>query len=75
MAKAMKKPCNLQLNNSGAWKTVVTFDSDDKKSVQAVETAAELLATVDEGLRMRIATAGAHAEPLMYLEHGLWRNA
>lgn len=71
----MKKPCNLQLNNSGAWKNVVAFDAADKKQTAAVETAAELLATVDEGLRMRIATAGAHAEPLMYLERGLWRAA
>lgn len=39
----MKKPCRLELNNSGAWKLIGKLDADDETQSDLVLNAAEKL--------------------------------
>jgi hypothetical protein len=69
------KPVQLQLNNSGAWKTIVRFDaSDEKKSDMAMGSAAALQA-VDGSARFRITTRDSLPTTLMFLESGEWKSS
>lgn len=43
MAAAMLKPCRLELNNSGSWKLLGTFDAADETLADLVLEAAEHL--------------------------------
>lgn len=40
----MQKPCKLELNNSGAWKTLGKFDAAVEDATDDIMTAAEQLA-------------------------------
>lgn len=40
----MKKPCRLELNNSGAWKLLGRFDAGQDAAASAIMDAAEQLA-------------------------------
>lgn len=40
----MQKPCKLELNNSGAWKTLGKFDAAVEDATDDIMTAAEHLA-------------------------------
>lgn len=50
------KPVQLQLNNSGAWKTIVQFDADVVADTEIAQSAARWLRIIDKGLKFRIAT-------------------
>lgn len=67
------KPVQLQVNNSGAWKTVCRFDADDQESGVKVMDAAYSLQQVDASLKFRIATGDGLANSLMHLEKGEWK--
>lgn len=69
------KPCILQVNNSGAWKTVVHFDGANQRDVEAVENGAELLHIVNQASRFRIATDDGLQTALMHLAKGQWSKA
>lgn len=73
--KEHKKPVQLQLNNSGAWKTIVKFDAAEEDDSDSVMDAAQTLQIVDESARFRIATRDAQPLVLMYLDKGEWRKA
>lgn len=48
------KPVTLQVNNSGAWKSVIRFDAnDDMKSTQVLD-AADTLARIDGRSKFRV---------------------
>lgn len=48
----MPKPCKLQLNNSGAWKNLATFDAeDDERADDLMNAAAQLADVVNEGAK------------------------
>lgn len=43
----MKKPCRLELNNSGAWKVLGRFDAaDDEQCILVLDTAEDLVRTL-----------------------------
>lgn len=69
------KPCILQVNNSGAWKTVLHFNGADPEEVEGVEHGAEMLHNVNQASRFRIATDDGLQTAMMYLEKGEWRKA
>jgi hypothetical protein len=73
-AQQPTKPCQLQVNNSGAWKTVVRFDAASPDEVEGVEHGAEMLHNVNQDSRFRIATDDGLQTALMYLEKGEWRK-
>jgi hypothetical protein len=54
------RPVQLQLNNSGAWKTLVRFDAGNEALAEKAYQAGTLLADINPDLGLRIATA----EPL-----------
>lgn len=70
-AQEPTKPCQLQVNNSGAWKTVVHFDAASHDQVKCIETASELLSMVAPTTAFRLITQGELA-PLMWLKNGIW---
>lgn len=67
------KPSQLQVNNTGAWKTVCRFDAGDQDAGAKVMTAAIHLQQVDSSLKFRIATADHRALALMQLQKGEWK--
>lgn len=69
------KPCFLQVNNSGAWKSVVSFDAADTEKVKLVETGAECLQQASPRTKFRMVTADGLQTPLFHLENGTWREA
>ncbi len=69
------KPVQLQVNNSGAWKTVVCFDAADESQVRKIERAAETLHQCDGASTFRIVTKEHPKQVLMYLEDQQWRVA
>lgn len=69
------KPVQLQLNNSGAWKTIVKFDAADDMASDQVMEAAKQLRSIDSAIKFRIATAEALPAVLMYLDGPDWRKA
>lgn len=74
-ATDIKRPVQLQLNNSGAWKTVVRFDAGDEARVAAVQRAAQELYEADQRTSWRIATDERHPVVLRAMSastYGLW---
>lgn len=46
----MKRPCRLELNNSGSWKVIGRFDaSDDEHAALVLDAAEELIKTLNNG--------------------------
>ena len=70
-----RKPVQLQLNNSGAWKTVVKFDAADQSTSDKVVDAAVALSSIDTSVKFRIATHDALQQVLLYIDKGEWRHA
>jgi hypothetical protein len=70
-----KKPVQLQLNNSGAWKTIVKFDAADDANSDKVMAAGIFLSGLDHTARFRVATRDPLPHVLMYMEKGEWRKA
>lgn len=68
------KPVQLQVNNTGAWKNVCSFDADDHVGGVKVMQAADLLQQVDPSLKFRIATRDSLNEALMHLVKGEWKS-
>jgi hypothetical protein len=67
------KPVKLELNNSGAWKTLGTFDAaDQNRSEDVMSTAVQLIGLLNEGKpakqcpTLRIAVDDGLSEVLMY---------
>jgi hypothetical protein len=81
----MNKPCQLQLNTSGAWKTLAHFDAaDDERSGELMDAAAQFIDTVNQGAdkrahsTLRIVTAddGLHTTLMRYdTVDRAWRDA
>lgn len=70
-----RKPVQLQLNNSGAWKTIVKFDAAEDDISDKVVAAAIFLSGIDQTTRFRITTRDTLPEVLMYMDKGEWRKA
>lgn len=76
MASNRTHSVQLQINNSGAWKTIVRFDAGDEGATHYARQAVERLALVDgKGAgRWRIATLDALPVVLEDFEAGRgWR--
>ena len=71
---AATKPCQLQLNNTGAWKTIVKFDANHEGTVGKVMVAAIALQEVNPRANFRIVTCHSLPLVLMHLESGDWRE-
>lgn len=70
------KPVQLQLNNSGAWKTIASFDAEDAVATGYIHEAAKMLHMVNPGGKFRIATRDSLPVVLMRLGDDLeWRLA
>lgn len=68
----------LQVNTSGAWKTVMQFDASDSVAAQRVRDGAALLHAASPRAGFRIATCGSHPEVLAHIganTYGLWIDA
>lgn len=54
----MSRPCLLQINTAGAWRTALAFDLDliDAEALQAAATHLMVIADPTGRARMRIAT-------------------
>lgn len=69
----------LQVNNSGAWKTVLRFDGNDKEATDAIWRATEMLGEASTSApNWRIATSERH--PVVHAHmgphtYGLWLTA
>ena len=59
LPKITLRPLQLQLNNSGAWKTLLRFDGNDAQAADKVRAAGQLMGEVNPELNLRIATAEA----------------
>lgn len=70
-----QKPCQLQLNNSGAWKTVVHFDAAHDTRFDNILQVAIYLSYTDHSARFRIATCDPLPQVLVYVDKGEWRKA
>jgi hypothetical protein len=75
MSQQHQKPVQLQLNNSGAWKTVVKFDAADQPTSDKVVEAAVALSAIDMSTRFRVATHDGLQQVLLYIDKGEWRHA
>lgn len=53
----MPKPVQLQVNNSGAWKTVAKWDAGDDAASTKAHDAVDLLGQINDDYTWRIATA------------------
>lgn len=70
------RPVQLQLNNSGAWKTLCRFDAGDIEACGAATQGALLLQRADPAITCRIATTESLPLVLMHLDKsGAWRDA
>lgn len=70
-----KQPVQLQVNNSGAWKTVCHFDACQHKSGVMVMDASRKLQKVDASLRFRISKAvDGQTVVLFHLDAGEWKS-
>jgi hypothetical protein len=70
------KPVQLQVNNTGAWKTIVRFDAGDALATGYAQEAATMLKRVDARNQFRIATREGLPVVLMRLEDDLnWSPA
>ncbi len=70
------KPVQLQVNNSGAWKTIAQFDAADVAATELAQSSARWLRIIDKGLKFRIATRDSLPVVLMRLDDDLeWSPA
>lgn len=60
-----KKPVQLQVNNSGAWKTVISFDAGKNMESEEVLSAAGTLGCIDGKCTFRIVTNDGLQDLLM----------
>lgn len=60
------KPVNLQVNNSGAWKSIVHFDASNDMECQEVMSAAGTLGCIDGKCTFRIVTNDGLQTVLMH---------
>lgn len=60
------RPVCLEVNHTGGWRRVVTFDGADKTESVAVQKAAIMLCCIGGG-HWRIVSAGEMPQPLSYL--------
>lgn len=83
MSGAMRKACRLELNNSGAWKLLGTFDAaDEMQTALVLDAAEELIKTLNNGgpakrcPTLRVSIDEPLGEVLMRwdIENG-WRDA
>lgn len=75
MATVNPKLCHLQANNSGAWKTLGTFDAAITSDVQLIESGAEAIQSACPGTKFRIVTADGLQTALFHLEKGTWKKS
>ena len=82
-AAAHVKPCRLELNNSGAWKLLGTFDAaDDEQTSLVLDAAEDLIKTLHNSedpkrcptLRVSIDDAAGFVLLRWDIERG-WRDA
>ena len=73
-AKPAPKPVVLQINTSGAWRNVVTFDAADADACGVIEYHAPGVAVVGQA-KLRVVTNDGLQTPLRHwdIEHG-WRD-
>lgn len=67
----------LQINNSGAWKTIVWWPRDDDERLGNALNAALMLRYIDPLAKFRIATHEAYPRVLRRLDYttgGRWRR-
>lgn len=77
------RPCRLELNNSGAWKLLGTFDASNDAAANAIiHAAGELAAALNDPASgrtalcaLRVSSDEAHPVVLLRWVHGRWRNA
>ena len=60
------RPVQLQVNNSGAWKTVTRWDAGDDEASGMAHDAVALLGAVDPNSTWRIASVEQHPVVLKY---------
>lgn len=76
MSTAPARPVQLQLNNSGAWKTIARFDAGDALATGYAQEAATMLKRVDARNQFRITTCEGLPVVLMRLGDDLnWSPA
>lgn len=64
------KPVKLELNNSGAWKTLARFNAADEAQCDLAFDAGERLARLNPKASLRVATADGLSEVLMCWKDG-----
>lgn len=68
-AAEQQRRVRLELNNSGAWKTITRFDASDDHASGVVQEAAYQLAKLDIKSKWRICTDELHPIVLCYCTH------
>lgn len=53
------RPVQMQINNSGAWKTIATFDAGDEEAAGKAHAAGQLLGELNPTATLRITTRDA----------------
>lgn len=70
------RPVQLQINNSGAWKTIARFDASDDESADKARAAGQLLGELGGGPRTTLRIATDEAMPCVLVrwdgERGWW---
>lgn len=64
----MTKPCHLEVNDSGGWRRVMTFDATDDDDADSVMHLADQLLRWGMNARLKariIMAGGVHTAPLM----------
>lgn len=59
------RPVQLQINNSGAWKTIARFDAGDDDSADKARAAGQLLGELGGGHRTTLRIATDEAMPFV----------
>lgn len=66
------RPVNLQVNNSGAWKNVISWNAADQQKTIDAQAAAIVLQFVNPRTTFRIVTEGTQ-DVLTHLAKGEWK--
>ena len=70
------RPVQLQINNSGAWKTIARFDAQDDDSADKARAIGQLLGELGGGHRTTLRIATDEAMPCVLVrwdgERGWW---